>query len=72
MHDLSKARWFKSTRSNANASCVEVATNLADHGTVGLRDSKDPHGAVLAFSPQTWNTFVQDAVTGRFHGRTVL
>ncbi|MEU7715378.1 DUF397 domain-containing protein [Micromonospora chalcea] len=48
--------WRKSTRSNGSGNCVEVADNLP--GVVGLRDSKDPRGPILAFDPAAWSTFV--------------
>ncbi|MEW2445507.1 DUF397 domain-containing protein [Micromonospora marina] len=55
--DLSGARWRKSTRSGGNGgNCVEVAGNLS--GVVGVRDSKDPAGPVLTFTPAAWTRFV--------------
>jgi hypothetical protein len=54
--------WFKSTRSAGNGACVEVA--FAD-GLVGVRDSKDPHGPVLAFTGNSWTRFVQLVSDGR-------
>ncbi|MEU0080381.1 DUF397 domain-containing protein [Micromonospora tulbaghiae] len=48
--------WRKSTRSNGSGNCVEVADGLP--GVVGLRDSKDPRGPILAFDPAAWSTFV--------------
>ncbi|MEU9740517.1 DUF397 domain-containing protein [Micromonospora chersina] len=55
--DLTGARWHKSTRSGSNGgACVEVAGNLP--GVVGVRDSKDPAGPVLTFTPETWRAFV--------------
>jgi hypothetical protein len=32
--------------------------------TIGLRDSKDPDGPRLAFTPAVWRTFL-DSVRGR-------
>ncbi|WP_433394256.1 DUF397 domain-containing protein [Micromonospora sp. KLBMP9576] len=46
-----------SPRSSANGgTCVEVADNLA--GVVGVRDSKDPAGPALVFTPTAWRAFV--------------
>ncbi|SCL73847.1 DUF397 domain-containing protein [Micromonospora peucetia] len=61
--ELTGAVWRKSTRSdNGGSTCVEVATNLA--GVVGVRDSKDREGAVLAFGPTAWTDFLAAATTG--------
>ncbi|MET7879041.1 DUF397 domain-containing protein [Micromonospora profundi] len=55
--DLIGARWRKSTRSGGNGGdCVEVAANLP--GVVGVRDSKDPAGPVLTFTPAAWTRFL--------------
>ena len=45
MIDLSAAVWRKSSRSNSQGQCVEVADNLV--GVVGVRDSKDSAGPAL-------------------------
>ena len=58
-----QAVWFKSTRSAGNGACVEVA--LAGR-LVGVRDSKDPHSPVLAFTPESWTAFARSARAGRF------
>lgn len=58
--DLSGAKWFKSSRSAGGKDCVEVAF-LAE-GAVGVRDSKNPTGPALAFTPDEW-----DAFTARLH-----
>ncbi len=53
--DVSRAVWRKSSWSGGNGNCVEVAANLP--GVVAVRDSKDPDGPVLAFSPAVWRAF---------------
>jgi hypothetical protein len=65
MAELTGAVWRKSTRSdNGGASCVEVAKNLP--GVVGVRDSKDRSGPVLAFTPEQWAAFVGGVKDGEF------
>ncbi|MDG4787947.1 DUF397 domain-containing protein [Micromonospora sp. WMMD1102] len=51
-------RWIKSTRSDST-NCVEVADNVP--GRVLVRDSKDPEGPVLTFTPRQWGGFVDMA-----------
>jgi len=53
--DLARALWRKSTRSNGQGACVEVAGNLP--GIVAIRDSKDPEGPALAIAPSQWESF---------------
>lgn len=43
---------------------MEVARNLP--GFVGVRDSKDPDGAALAFTPDEWEAFTAGVRGGEF------
>jgi hypothetical protein len=51
---LAGAEWRKSRHSGDQGACVEVARTP---GVVGVRDSKDPHGQRLCFSPVAWAAF---------------
>ncbi|MFI6155984.1 DUF397 domain-containing protein [Kitasatospora sp. NPDC051170] len=53
--DHRPARWRKSSYSSGNGDhCIEV-----DDATPGrVRDSKDPSGPALAFTPAAWQSFV--------------
>lgn len=47
--------WRKSSHSFSNGNCAEVG----QAGTVvGVRDSKDPGGPVLAFGAEAWAAFL--------------
>jgi hypothetical protein len=46
--------WRKSSYSGNNGGqCVEVSAR----GTVLVRDSKDPYGTMLEFTPKAWRKF---------------
>ncbi|WP_458086508.1 DUF397 domain-containing protein [Streptomyces malaysiensis] len=62
--DLSDAAWFKSSRSNGQSACVEVA--FLKSGIVAARDSKADDGPVLVFTAQEWTAFVSGAANGEF------
>ncbi|MFF5258739.1 DUF397 domain-containing protein [Actinomadura viridis] len=56
------AAWRKASASANNGSCVEVASGGA---VVLARDSKDPGGPVLEFSPGEWGAFLSSVKAGR-------
>jgi hypothetical protein len=56
--------WRKSSYSSNTGNCVEVARNLP--GVVAVRDSKDPSGPALTFTPDEWRAFLSGASEGEF------
>jgi Domain of unknown function (DUF397) len=64
--DTATLRWTKSSLSYSNGDCVEVAD--LPGGQIGVRDSKDPAGAVLRFTSSEWTAFLGGARNGEFDG----
>ncbi|MFD0362783.1 DUF397 domain-containing protein [Nocardia sp. GCM10030253] len=62
--NLAGAKWFKGSRSSSGKDCVEVA-HLAG-GLVGVRDSKNPTGPALVFTPGEWDAFTAGMQDGEF------
>ena len=58
--------WIKSSLSFSNGNCVEVAAFPG--GDVGVRNSRDPDGPVLRFTPAEWRAFLGGARLGEFDG----
>jgi hypothetical protein len=56
--------WIKSSLSFSNSNCVEVASLPDDE--IGVRDSKDPQGPVLRFTPGEWDAFLGGVQNGEF------
>lgn len=76
-HCVEVAAWRKSSRSNSQGACVEVAdwrkaTRCESGacveagngpGVIGVRDSKDP-GPVLEVTPEGWGAFLSRIQAG--------
>jgi hypothetical protein len=62
-HPLDTVIWRKSSYSGSNGGdCVEVAV-LSEQG-LAVRDSKEPDGPVLTFTPAEWRTFTSAVKAG--------
>lgn len=63
-HDIGGAVFRKSSYSGSNGGgCVEIASNLP--GVIAIRDSKDPGGPALLFSPDEWKAFLAGITGGK-------
>jgi len=56
--------WVKSSLSFANGNCLEVSD--LPGGDVGVRNSNNPDGPVLRFTPDEWHAFVGGVRNGEF------
>jgi hypothetical protein len=56
--------WKKSIYSFSNGNCTEVRET--EDGHVQVRDSKNPDGPVLTFTPVGWDTFLRGVRLGEF------
>ncbi|PWS45195.1 DUF397 domain-containing protein [Streptomyces sp. ZEA17I] len=55
---MSEFRFKKSSYSEPNGECVEVARNIPR--TVAVRDSTRPGGPVVTLAPAAWGAFTAD------------
>jgi hypothetical protein len=57
---LTGVRWLRSSHSTGANNCVETAVPCSGHraGLLAVRDSKDPSGPALLFSPESWTEFL--------------
>ncbi|MBH0247125.1 MULTISPECIES: DUF397 domain-containing protein [Streptomyces] len=55
---MSEFRFKKSSYSEPNGECVEVARNMPR--TVAVRDSTRPGGTVVTLAPAAWGAFTAD------------
>lgn len=60
--DSDNLQWRRSIYSNAGNECVEVARTPAGYL---VRDSKNPDGPWLSFSPSKWDALIRDIKCGK-------
>ena len=61
---LAGSCWIKSSLSYAAGNCVEVAS--LPGGQIGVRNSRDTGGPVLAFTSDEWRAFLGGVQNGEF------
>ncbi|MDT0437374.1 MULTISPECIES: DUF397 domain-containing protein [Streptomyces] len=62
--DSLDVHWTKSRHSNAEGNCVEVAA--LPGGGVAVRNSRDPQGPALVYTPAELAAFLAGAKEGEF------
>jgi hypothetical protein len=55
--------WLKAQSSSHNGQCVEIASTA---GKIAIRDSKDPDGPILVYTPAEFRAFLDGARHGEF------
>jgi hypothetical protein len=55
--------WLKAQSSSHNGQCVEIASAA---GKIAIRDSKDPDGSILVYTPAEFKAFLDGARNGEF------
>ena len=61
---LGPVTWRKATASNPRGDCVELARVAG--GAVAVRNSRDPHGPALVYTPAEIAAFLTGAKAGEF------
>lgn len=62
--DLGAVVWRTSSTSDPTGECVEFA--VLDGGDVAVRNSRDPQGPVLVYTPAEISAFVHGVKAGEF------
>ena len=55
--------WLKAQSSSHNGQCVEIASTAHK---IAIRDSKDPDGPILVYTPGEFRAFLDGARSGEF------
>jgi uncharacterized protein DUF397 len=55
--------WVKAQSSSHNGQCIEIAETA---GRIAIRDSKDPDGPILIYTPGEFGAFLNGARNGEF------
>jgi hypothetical protein len=62
--DLDDVAWQKSSHSNSQGTCVELAG--LPGGQIALRNSRHPDGPALIYTPAEIDAFIRGAKDGEF------
>jgi Domain of unknown function (DUF397) len=62
--ELRQVRWQKSRYSNSQGACVEMA--VLPGGDIAIRNSRDPNGPTLIYTPAEIRALFQDVKDGEF------
>ena len=62
--DLADVAWQKSSHSNSQGTCVELAG--LPGGQIALRNSRHPDGPALIYTPAEIDAFIRGAKDGEF------
>lgn len=61
--ELNSLSWLKAQCSTGHGQCVEIAAT-SDRNKIAMRDSKDPDGPILVYTPNEFSAFLDGARNG--------
>ena len=61
--EIAGLSWVKAQFSSINGACIEIASTP---GKIAIRDSKDPGGPILVYTPLEFRAFLDGARNGEF------
>jgi hypothetical protein len=61
--EVASLSWVKASFSNHNGACIEIASTT---DKIAMRDSKDPGGPILVYTPIEFRAFLEGARNGEF------
>ncbi|RJQ81040.1 DUF397 domain-containing protein [Pseudonocardiaceae bacterium YIM PH 21723] len=64
--DFSKAEWLRAEEAVGDDETEHVEIAFHERGYIGMRNSLQPDGPILVFTPAEWDAFIEGVKDGEF------